>query len=421
MKYTGNYNLKKPEGTDAVNVQDFNDNADILDFELSNKANAVFQTAGGTATAITLTGITLLDGFSITFVVKSNNNGAATTVNGKSLYKPKTTAAPNLVAGKAVTIWFDATSSRFFIKASAEGDAAAGNVLAGKIFSNDDDTGITGTMSNRGAVSQTLNAGGSYTIPAGYHNGSGKVTGNSLASQTAATATAARILSGYTAWINGSQITGTMPSKAAQTYTPTTTNQSIGSGQYLSGNQTIRGDGNLVSANIRAGVSIFGVSGNGYVVNTQDAVLYPEHLLVGDTGYDDGVKKAGTMPNRGAWTATRTSNGNTAIPAGYHNGSGYVATNTPVRYAATGQGTKVAYGDGSFRIRCTTGFRPLICMAKGGAYMCGVDWDNIGWTAGAPAGGGSNNFAVKTGTYVDLFPFNNGEAPNQTYYFWAFA
>ena len=69
---------------------------------------------------------------------------------------------------------------------------------------------ITGSMANRGAVSQSLNCGGSYTIPAGYHNGSGKVTANSLASQTSATATAAQILSGYTAWVNGGMLTGTL-------------------------------------------------------------------------------------------------------------------------------------------------------------------------------------------------------------------
>lgn len=44
---------------------------------------------------------------------------------------------------------------------------------------------VTGTMANNGAVSKALNAGGSYTIPAGYHNGSGKVTANSLSSQGA--------------------------------------------------------------------------------------------------------------------------------------------------------------------------------------------------------------------------------------------
>ena len=67
---------------------------------------------------------------------------------------------------------------------------------------------VTGTMTNQGAKTSSLNCGGSYTIPAGYHNGSGKITANSLASQTSATATAANILSGYTAWVNGSKLTG---------------------------------------------------------------------------------------------------------------------------------------------------------------------------------------------------------------------
>lgn len=64
-------------------------------------------------------------------------------------------------------------------------------------------------MANQGAKTSSLNCGKSYTIPAGYHNGSGKITANSLASQTSATATAAKILSGYTAWVNGSKLTGT--------------------------------------------------------------------------------------------------------------------------------------------------------------------------------------------------------------------
>lgn len=73
---------------------------------------------------------------------------------------------------------------------------------------------VTGTMTNRGAVSSSLKCGGSYTIPAGYHNGSGKITANSLASQTSATATAAQILQGYTAWVNGIRLTGTAKGNA---------------------------------------------------------------------------------------------------------------------------------------------------------------------------------------------------------------
>nr|WP_312578329.1 hypothetical protein [Sedimentibacter sp.] len=36
MKYTANYNLKKPEGTDTVNIDDLNNNADILDTEINS-------------------------------------------------------------------------------------------------------------------------------------------------------------------------------------------------------------------------------------------------------------------------------------------------------------------------------------------------------------------------------------------------
>ena len=48
---------------------------------------------------------------------------------------------------------------------------------------------------------------------------------------------------------------------SASTYTPSTVSQTISSGVYLTGAQTIAGDTNLVAENIMAGVSIFGVVG----------------------------------------------------------------------------------------------------------------------------------------------------------------
>lgn len=57
--------------------------------------------------------------------------------------------------------------------------ATAADVLATKVFIAANGTTTTGTMSNNGAVSKTLDAttdNQSYTIPAGYHNGNGKVT-----------------------------------------------------------------------------------------------------------------------------------------------------------------------------------------------------------------------------------------------------
>lgn len=64
---------------------------------------------------------------------------------------------------------------------SGEGNATASQVLNGVTFTSGQYNDVTtGTMPNRGAVSQSLNPSGSYTIPAGYHNGSGKVTAKSV-------------------------------------------------------------------------------------------------------------------------------------------------------------------------------------------------------------------------------------------------
>lgn len=80
---------------------------------------------------------------------------------------------------------------------------------------------VSGTMPNNGAVSPTaLSAGGSYTIPAGYHNGSGTVTAKSLSSQTGVDSgktavTAANMLTGYQGWVNGTKVSGTMPNNGS--------------------------------------------------------------------------------------------------------------------------------------------------------------------------------------------------------------
>lgn len=86
----------------------------------------------------------------------------------------------------------------------------------------------------------------------------------------------------------GSKVT----KKSAQTYTPGTSNQTIGSGQYLSGAQTIKGDSNLVAGNIRSGVSIFGVTGTVVVAsspNLQTKTVTPRtssQTVKPDSGYD---------------------------------------------------------------------------------------------------------------------------------------
>ncbi len=107
-------------------------------------------------------------------------------------------------------------------------------------------------------------------------------------------ATSDKILSGYTAYVKGNTITGSIPSKGTTTYTPGVTNQTIASGQYISGAQTIKGDANLIAGNIAKGKSIFGVNGS----YTSDANAVAGNILSGKTAYVNGSKITGSMPSR---------------------------------------------------------------------------------------------------------------------------
>ena len=116
-----------------------------------------------------------------------------------------------------------------------------------------------------------------------------------------ATATANDILTGKTAYVDGKKITGVIPLKGSETITPGTYSKTIQSGRYLSGTQTILGDSNLVSGNIKSGVTIFGVSGT-YAgsstggIDTSDATATAEDMTEGTTAYVNGKKLTGTMP-----------------------------------------------------------------------------------------------------------------------------
>lgn len=307
---------------------------------LTNKVNSipVFQTAQGTANAIVLTDFDLIDGNSKNFIVAYNNSGAATSINGKNLYKPNTTNSPTLTAGKAVTVWYSTANDCFFIKASAEGNTIAAHVLAGDIFSNDVDTGLVGTMQNNGAITITP-AATAKMIPQGYHNGlgtvatdsnlisanikSGKtifgVSGKSSVVETSdGTAIAEQMLSGSTAYINGAKITGNIVSKSATNYTPSTSNQIISAGQYLSGIQTILGDSNLIASNIVSGKSIFGIAGN-VTIQSLGGKAYSSGVLYSDYNSSGSWYTSVTLPFTPAFVVARYNNTNYA----------YIAINAP--------------------------------------------------------------------------------------------
>ena len=76
------------------------------------------------------------------------------------------------------------------VSPTLSGDAAEANVLAGKTFYNTDaKTKKTGTMTDNGAVSKSITpstSSQSYTIPAGYHNGNGKVNVSAIPASSSA-------------------------------------------------------------------------------------------------------------------------------------------------------------------------------------------------------------------------------------------
>lgn len=118
---------------------------------------------------------------------------------------------------------------------TSEATASAADILTGKtaFLGNGE---ATGSMPNNGSVSQTISTkDGKYTIPAGYHNGSGTVS-----------------------------ISATEQEK-------------------------------IISGNIKSGVTILGVAGSSSVVDTKDATAAAGTIVSGKTAYINGAKVTGSL------------------------------------------------------------------------------------------------------------------------------
>lgn len=149
--------------------------------------------------------------------------------------------------------------------------AVAAEVLTGKIIVAADGAIITGTMTNNGAVEKTLDVTTiTYTIPKGYHSGTGTVK---IALETKTVT----------------------PTKSAQDITPTT-------GKVLSK------------------VTVAAIPDN--YVDTSDADAVAANILDNKTAYVKGSKVEGTMPNNGDTSGSIDGITTTSltIPAGYTSG-----------------------------------------------------------------------------------------------------
>jgi hypothetical protein len=154
-------------------------NAHLADYTLQVPFGGTTTNSGNNYSIATPAISSLTAGMAIAVKINADSTGACTlNWNGKGakpIKKANGTNVTNLKAGGIYTLRYDGTN--FILQGEgASGNATASDLLSGKTATTDAGE-IVGTMPNRGAVANTITTqGGQYTIPAGYHSGSGKVT-----------------------------------------------------------------------------------------------------------------------------------------------------------------------------------------------------------------------------------------------------
>lgn len=277
-------------------------------------------------------------------------------VQGKTAY----------VGGERITgsmpkanVKMDPDNGKFTVSAGylKKGETKSIDKSSGVYLSADGTTAICGpgylskTSTYKIPSVSVIDDGDFIIVPAGYHARPTRVPKEEL-DTTDATAVAAQLAPGVTAYARGYKLTGSMPTSSARligtkvhittgytdipydvdipkapspsvnlntvtvyegfqenedtvtvgtfkgetTYIPTTEDQTIPADTYIGGTQTIKGDANLTADNIRAGYSIFGVTGS----FTSDASAGADDIVEGTSAYVNGEKIDGTLPEQSA-------------------------------------------------------------------------------------------------------------------------
>ena len=144
-----------------------------------------YAVASGTDTyTATIDGYTLVEGKSVKIKFTNANTSASTlninSLGAKAIKKSNGNdlSSGNIKAGQICHLVYTGSVFQLLGEGGEYGTATASDVLSGKTIGTENGL-VDGTMPNRGAVSNTITTqGGSYTIPSGYHSGSGKVTAN---------------------------------------------------------------------------------------------------------------------------------------------------------------------------------------------------------------------------------------------------
>jgi uncharacterized protein DUF1566 len=166
----------------------------------------------------------------------------------------------------------------------------------------------TGTMPDFGAES-LMPGTAPQPISLGYHNGLGEVAGDTdlvsgniragveifgvagdpnVVDTSSGDAVAGELVAGRRAWIDGAEITGSL---ASQVLSPESS--AVPAGLYA-GTTLEAVDSDLISANLRAGVTVFGIAGAPAVVDTSSGDAGAGEIASGRRAWVDGVEVIGT-------------------------------------------------------------------------------------------------------------------------------
>lgn len=162
---------------------------------------------------------------------------------------------------------------------SKSGSATAADVVEGKTVWIGGEK-IIGTMKNNGGVTKELPVGSQFIIAEGYHDGTGKISVSGLSENTKATASAAHIVSGKTAWVNGEKLTGTLPNVSK-------------------GNQVLNlGDSYTIAPGYHNGKETIRVKS---LMEHTQADATADNLSLGVSAWVNGAEIIGTGADKEAW------------------------------------------------------------------------------------------------------------------------
>ena len=271
MKTSTNYGLKLMEGTDKVKRQDFVDNFTTIDTQMKaiDNKHAAYGTTSGTNTyTVSITGVTsLYDGLKVTVKIGTTSTGASTlninSLGAKTILDSSGNAITSggLKAGIPYQLCYNGTNFIVLGKGGGGGTATSDKILSGYTATVDSGQ-ISGTMANKDNITTAWcgfeqislqphpldSTQALVTIPTqygsslyGYYGANSKITGNIAGLNSGnikagvsvgrnngdstnmitgtftsdANATADKILSGYSGYVNGNKVTGNMVNRGA--------------------------------------------------------------------------------------------------------------------------------------------------------------------------------------------------------------